>query len=552
VAARWGLGLVGVFVFCVAAAAQPPTLNTGAPLDLAREMETIRLPGDVLLDPDRAWRGEGALVEPSSRWLLSASDLIVGRATFRGVGSHVIEVPVLSLDEAQVWQRAPGGAWERAVAGDRVPLSTWPFANQFPAFPITVTSDPLDVMVAVRNSGRLQLPINLVPDADFRAHSVRRANLSGMVLGLGLGVAVVCLLSAGALRTRAHRLLAGLALWVLFTIACNNGYLALWLTPEWPAFNDAAKHFSATVMAGLYVLMVAHALDPLALPRRERLLAAAAVPLAVTYAVAQAFWLPHTMRIGSAAATSLLCVALVLGLCALNAMRGGRHVAWVAGSAVCIAAGTLLAVLPQRFIGGLDLRAAAIAVCLYVALLLMRHVLHLRERYGRDVLSRAAVSANRDPLTALWSYAGFQQRHAEAALREAAGQGESSMLLFMLPGLGRADAEHGAVLTERALVRFAATLHAVLDRGWAIGRVSHNRIAAVRMDASPAASLGDVATLVLSHCARQSTPVDLVAEFDLRIVGRQGPLGTTPLVDTLRGMEDAGRALPPGKRITLV
>jgi len=550
VGVRWGF--LGLLMLCAVAWAQPPTITTDARRDLAREMETIRLPAEFVLQPDPAWRGEGAPVEPSTRWRVAAGDRLVGRATLRGAGNHVIEVPILSLDEAQVWHRSPGGTWERAIAGDRIPLSTWPFANQFPAFPITMTTEPLEVMVAVRNSGRVQVPVTLIPDAEFREHSVRRANLSGMVLGLGLGVAIVCLLGATTLRTRAHRLLAGLALWVLFTIACNNGYMALWLTPEWPAFNDSAKHFSATIMAGVYVLMVAHALDRLVLPRRERLAAAAAVPLAVTYALAQAFWLPPTMRIGGAAATSFFCVASVLGLCALNAMRGGRHVAWVAGSALCIAAGTLLALLPFRLVGGLDLRAAAIAICLYVALLLIRHVLHLRERYGRDVLSRAAVSASRDPLTALWSYAGFQQRHAEAALREAAGQGGAAMMLFLLPGLGRADAEHGAVLTERAMVRFAATLHAVLGRRWAIGRVSHNRIAAVSLDMHPVTPLEEVATLVLSHCARQSTPVDLVAVFDLRIVCRPGPLGHTPLVDALRGMEEAGRSLATGKRITLL
>jgi hypothetical protein len=550
VVVRWGV--VALLMWCAAAWAQPPTVGTGAQRDLAREMETIRLPGELVLQPDAAWLGEGDPVEPSTRWQVGAGDRLVGRATLRGAGNHVIEVPILSVDEAQVWHRSPGGPWERAVAGDRIPLSTWPFANQFPAFPITVTSEPLDVMVAVRNSGRVQVPVTLIPDAEFREHSVRRANLSGMVLGLGMGVAIVCLLGATTLRTRAHRLLAGLALWVLFTIACNNGYMALWLTPEWPAFNDAAKHFSATVMAGLYVWMVARALDRLALSRRERLVAAAAVPLAIAYALAQAFWLPPTLRIGGAALTSFVCVAWVLGLCALNAMRGGRHVAWVAASALCIAAGTVLAVLPFRLVGGLDLRAAAIAICLYAAVLLIRHVLHLRERYGRDVLSRAAVSANRDPLTALWSYAGFQQRHAEAALREAAGQGASAMMLFLLPGLGRADAEHGAVLTERAMVRFAATLHLVLDRRWAVGRVSHNRIAAVSLERNPAAPLEDVATLVLSHCARQSVPVDLVAVFDLRIVCRPGPLGHTPLVDALRGMEEAGRSLPPGKRITVL
>lgn len=548
---RWCIFAV-LLGFAAACAGQPPVLPTGPSLNLARQMEIVRLsqwPGD----PQRTWDGKGAEPVKAGEYLrLRPGQVVVGRATLQGAGSYVIEVPIVSLDEVQVWQREPGGEWQSRLAGDRVPMFRWPFRNQFPAFPVVLGAQPLDLMIAVRNSGAMRVPLTLTADAQVREYGVRRASLSGVMLGLGVMTALVCLLGATLMRVPARWLLAGVTVWMLLTIAANNGYLAFWLIGDWPRFNDSVKHFTGMVMGGLFVLLVAQVLDPLTVHPGERRLALAAVPLALTYAAAQAFWLPYSWRLSSAAAAAMLCILASVALCVASAVRGGRHAGWVAAGTGCLTAAIALGFLPLHLVSGVDLRAAAMAILMYSSVLLVRHALQLRERYGRDVLSRAAVSAYRDPLTALWSYEGFQQRYAEAALRDAAGQGSASMMLFLLPGLGRTDAQHGTVLTERALVRFAATLQAAMGRRWSIARLSHNRFAAVSLDAPPAAELVHIATRALSHCARQSQPVDLVAEFDLRIACRHGRIDPAALVDALREMELAGRSLRDGKRITLL
>lgn len=541
-----------------ACAAAPPVLPLPGPegLDLALRMEAVRVPVNAPVQADALWTESGAAgVEPTHRWRLFPGERLVGRATLEGSAQgadYVVEVPIPSLDEAHVWYREQGGPWRAARAGDLVAMRHWPFANQFPAFPVAVGAQPVDLIVAAHNNGVLRVPVTLLPDRAFRENNLRRANLSGLVLGLGLMITIVCLIGAVVLRRREHWLLAAVSAWTLLAIATSNGYHAVWLTPDGPAFNDASKHFTAIVMAGLFVPLVAQSLDPQHVRRGERLFAAALLALALAYATAQALWLPHSWRIGSAFAAASLCVLSCTALSMLNALRGGRYARWVGAGVLSLATASSLVFLPQQFIGGIDLRALAVAVVLYCALLLLRHALSLRERYGRDVLSRAAISADRDPLTALWSYEGFQLRHAEAALREAAGHATPSMMLFQLPGLERTGAEYGIVLTERALVRFAAALQNLLGHRWVIGRLSKTRFAAVSLHSPQPGQLVSTATRVLSHCTRMWRPLSVVTDFDMRIVCRYQRLGEPAFVQQLREMEEAGRSLNEGKRITLL
>ena len=67
-----------------------------------------------------------------------------------------------------------------------------------------------------------------------------------------LGLTVLLLLPFAVLPPNTEQvglLLAGVATWVFITVISLNGYMAVWLTPEWPAFNDASKQFTG-VMAG--------------------------------------------------------------------------------------------------------------------------------------------------------------------------------------------------------------------------------------------------------------------------------------------------------------
>lgn len=547
-------------LLCTATAADHarlPALSTAQPrTSLTEHLHTTRIDAGLPVDPQALWEAAAQPTEPPGpRWAIGAGERWVGRLSIEGgrkQEAFIVEVPVPSIDEVRVWHRTRGGNWHGAMAGDRVPLSRWPFANQFPAFPVFAGEEPVDLIVEVTNAAYMRVSVSLLTDRAFRENNVRRANLSGVVMGLGGMFALVCVAAAFAARRRAHVLLAVVAVWTFLAVCVNNGYMAVWLTPELPGFNDGGKHFTGMVLAGLMVVLVAQVLDAQSLRRSEKL-AAWMVPVgALAYATAQQAVFPERWRLAGAAAVAIASMLACIALCLLSRWRRGRHTAWVAAAIGCLAVTMVLPALPGDPIAGLDLRAFAVATTAYAALMLLRQALLLQERYGRDVLSRAAISGNRDPLTALWSYQGFQQRYAEAALREAAGQGAASVMVFLLPGLERSRAEHGMVLTERSLVRFAAALQRLLGHRWAIGRLSKTRFAAISLRTIAAAELVHTATQALSECTRMAQPLDLVSEFDLRIACCHSGVATQPLVDLLRQLEEAGRALEAGKRITLI
>ncbi|MGE4243357.1 MAG: 7TM diverse intracellular signaling domain-containing protein [Ramlibacter sp.] len=557
----WRLWAIIVWAACGlgTAWAAPPTFHVtpeSRPLNLAAWIDatraTIAAP-DAPMDPDAMWALPDGTRNPNAEaWELTGGERWIGRATVIGVREgqdYVFQVPMPQVDHAHLWWRIGRGEWQHARAGDRVPLSQWPFANPFPAFSIDVGADPVDVILTVENAAYLRVPVTLMPDPQFRENLVQRANLSGMIMGLGAMVTLVCLLGALAYRERSHWVLAGVSAWVLLSVAANNGYLTIWFTGDWPAFNDWSRSITAVILIGFMVLLCTEALDPLHLKRRERLIGIAAPLVAAVYAVVQLTLLPLAWRVQGALLLTVIFLLACGALCAVNALRGGRHVSWVSGAVIALLFAPVVVAAGPDQVSGLDLRAAAVGVCMYTGLLLFRHTLMVRDRYGRDVLGREAIGTSRDPLTALWSYEGFEQRHAEAALREAAGQGTASVMMLAVPGLDEAAIEHGSTVAERTLVRFAALLHRLLGQRWALARVSRTRFAAISLRPITSRELGEAATQVLAHCVRVQQPFDLVATFDLRIACSRRRLADLSMAELLRDMRNAALALNGRKRI---
>ena len=555
-------GLIGLCA-SLAWAATPPELRLAvdAPrVNLTLHMVAQQLPAETAstpVDPDQAWEGDAAqpVLQPDRRWQSSAGTRLVGRVVLQGgdaPGTYVVQVPTAWFDQVQVWQREPGGAWASAVAGDRVALSRWPFISQNPAFVVNVGAAPVHLMVVMDNEATSRAPVWLATDAAYRETQLRQSNLSGMNMGLGLMVVVFTVLGAVVQRRRASVLLAGVATWVFITVISLNGYMAVWLTPEWPSLNDASKQFTGVMMSALMFALTAEALDQRYLTRVERWAKVVVPGLVLVYAVVQAAWLPGAWRLPAAAVITLATLAGSMVMCGLSVLRGGRYVRWIMAALGCYALAVTIVYTPFDFVAGLDVRAAAVALLLFASLLVFYHALFLRERYGRDVLGRAAVTGNRDPLTALLSYQGFQLAYDEALLRQGAGERQTPVMMFLLPGMEQSAVDHGFVLTERVVVRFAACLQGALGDSWSIARISKTRFACIGMGDARSADVLAVATQVLAHCARLSDVIGPVADFDLRIACTQRWLSPGGLKPLMGALEEACHALVAPKRIALV
>jgi GGDEF domain-containing protein len=524
-------------------------------LALNGAMSVAQLPDSQPADPEAFWQAPAIdTAWRAGRWQLTPGQRVIGRTVLQSLRErdvYVVQVPRADVDHVQVWWREAGKPWHAAEAGDRVPLSRWPFYGQFPAFPIAMTEQPVELIVTAANAAPMSLPIVVKTDAAYREGRLMQANLAGVVMGLGVMGAVVSLVAALAYRRRASWVLLGYSAWAIVLVACASGYAAIWITPEWPAFNDAAKPLSAAVMGGLLVAVVAQFLDHLDFRPWVRWLGAAAVAASLLYALADALWIPASSRPAAAIGWSAACVALALALCLASHLRGGRQVAIRVAAVAAYAVAVALGYADVGLVGGLDAASLLAALLFFASPQLLRHGQFLRERYGRDVLGRAAISANRDPLTAVLSYSGLQLGYEEAQLRQNASRGTIAMLMLALPKYDDASVDHGFLVTERALVRLAAALQQVLGHEWQIGRLSKTRFGAVSTSCPDGAAVVQTATRVLSHCSRMKDPLSPVADFDLRIVGIHRGGDPLPFIELLRVLEDTAHGMTGAKRIAL-
>jgi GGDEF domain-containing protein len=560
--------LVGVLLAlsCLSAKAAVPLLQlkpADTVVNLAPLMAQDILPAHDAPAADALWAlpvrsakpspGEPHLdVEPGQR--------VVGRIVLQATAElrqFVVLVPSPRMDEVRVWFRyGDAGPWKEGVAGDMVPLSQWPFVGPMPAFPVLLGEQPAELIVAVVNDGGLGSPVLLLPDPSFRKVHAHQAAVSGFVFGLAIMVVVLCLVSAFSLARGASVLLTVLAAWALVFVLCLNGSMAMWVTPELPWFNDASKHASSVILSGLVLSMTAVALDARYFRRTSHGVAIAAPLVALAYAAVQAAWLPHDWRgLGALGWAVFTCLA-GLALCGVSALAGGRFVRLVVAANLCYALAVASAVFdPFEIVSELDLSDALTDVLVLASVLVFRYMLFMRERYGRDVLGRAAIGVDRDPLTALLSYPGFQQAYDGAMLRQGSQgrQGQRTWaMLFLVPGLEQTSVELGIVLTERALVRFAATLQSVMGDHWSIGRLSKTRFAAVSNRSMDAQQVKDIATQVMAASTRLSEELGPAGHFDLRIVFTRCVPETGGLKSLLARIEEPARALEGNKRITLV
>ncbi|RZJ23227.1 MAG: diguanylate cyclase [Haliea sp.] len=547
----------------VLAWAEPPLLSlidAGPELNLTPRMAVHRVPDHLPPDPDALWAAPDPLsmagAQPTEQLRLRAGEAVVGRIRLGSGGGndlYLVEVPSPRIDVVRLWYRSsPGGRpWQGAEAGDRVAQAQWPFTGPHPAFSVPLGTGQADVLVLLRNSGLLEVPVLLRTDKAFNQARMRQSNLSGLMMGMGLMVAVVCLIAAVARLRPSAWILFAYAVWVGLTVTSLNGYAAIWFLPDWPGLADGGKHFTAVVMAALMLWVVVGTLDRLKPWAWVRWLGVTATGAAAGYGLLQFALLPAAWRLAGSLGFSVLCIAMALWLCLLSRLGGGRYVPFVAGGVLAYAAVLGLGLAGSAPVKGLDLRSALAACLLFGGVLAFRHAQFSRERYGRDVLGRAATGLLRDPLTALLSHAGLRQVCEEMLLRQSADGQPSQLLYLALPGLKKAEAEHGFVLTERALVRLAAVLQRTLGDRWSIARPSQDRFACVA-HGGVQEELPEVATRLLAHCARLTDPPAPLADFGLRIVACERRVDGEALNLTLHEMEAAACAIRPGRRIALI
>lgn len=558
-AAAWAIGLLLGWQ-CLAAA---QTVTVQAPptsLLLPALVPAFNLPLTEPVNPEDIWLANTPTTQPANPggvWSVGMGLRTAAKFTLSAQKEHIysIEVPLVRMDRVDIFWRTPGQAWKQAAAGDTIALSQWPVVGQFATFILYFDTLPgqLDVLLLMQNAGAASTSVYLNSDRESRERRLLQANAAGLMIGASLMTLLVIFLLLVVYRNKAAISLLVYCACVSVGAAVLNGYGAIWFFPNWPQANDAGKPLVASLTGACLMWACMSALDKNALLQRWRNLAASLSVICVVYGVLQVDVLHPQWRLLGGMASAVIATLTVWWLAYKAWGRGDIYAQWVALAAGLFALSAALVAVGHLHVSGLDIYTLCMSALLIASTLLLRHVLILRERFGRAVMGRAQENRYRDPLTALLSYEGFEREVDNLAVRQHSGSGAAHMLYFSLSELDSFRTEDGYLVWQRDLVRFAAVLQKSLGEGWHIARLSNKKFGAVRLDDLNAKTNSEkLLTLVLTSCARKIETEGWVDRVGLRMAGVSTPLTSTGLKDSLRTLDQSLRDLAPGKRIALL
>jgi two-component system, sensor histidine kinase LadS len=543
--------------------AQPSVVQApSSTLVLSAAIASFTLPLQAQLNPDTIWQSEPDpfALRPTTNqgeWFVTAEQRTAAKFTLNAnkYSIYTLEVPLVRMDLVQLFWRSPGGAWKTAQAGDTVALPNWPVVGQFATFVLHFEEQQqqMDLIVVMQNAGNARVAVMLHSDNESRERRLLQANTAGLLIGASLMVLLVNVLLFLMYRNTATVHLMMYCACVTLGTALITGYAAIWFTPQWPLFNDASKPFVASLISASIISAGLAALDRTMLGRKWRSFGYAVAMVIVALGVVQLLLLPNVWRMLVSTGSAALAISTLMLLGARNWRLGDRYARWIIFAALLFALCTFVVGRGSLLINGMDFFAAVMALTLIASSLMLRHVLVMKERFGRAVQSRAEVTRFRDPLTALLSYEGFERAVDTMAVSQQGNSGAAQLLYFSLTELDNFRHEDGYIVWQRDLVRFAAVLQKALGEDWKIARLSNSKFGAVSLDDRAATTKIDaLLTLVLSSCTRKIDTQGWVDRVGLRMAGVNTQLSSDGLKESLRSLEQAVRELGANKRIALL
>jgi len=418
-------------------------------------------------------------------------------------GRWILQLDYASLDAVDVYQvDAAGRATLRLQAGDTRPVVNPQAPARVPTAELDlVPGQAQDLLLRVQTSSSLILPLTLGKPASFGFHESRLQIGQGMMLGIGLCLALYSLVQWAMLRESVY---AWYACTSLATSAFHASYFGpgrqfLWTTDAWLGnhaaplasalafgcammFTERALNLQATrpwlgrilwAVAGLVgllaLLRVAGVLDDEAINGLTALLAAPVMPLVIWGAWGQA-------RRGDRAAWPMLVVWLL-----------------------SVPANLLFVEMLKGRVPANEWTMHLLAVNALAAMALWQAVLGIRLQRLRHRASRneqLQEMAATDPLTGLRNRRGLE--HAlDQLLADACAERPLAVLVMDLDGFKAVNDTHGHDVGDRLLQAVAARLRQHLRSGDVVARLGGDEFVALVPDLPSAEVASQLAVKLL-------------------------------------------------------
>ncbi|MBL0420738.1 diguanylate cyclase [Ramlibacter sp. AW1] len=459
-----------VFLMCVLAALAPAGVHAGMPPTLPLEAGS----GIVQLTSLWTWTDPSgtATVEQVASGHTPFAPVDVPRVQPSGSGSALwlalrlqraadappdwsLALPSAILDRVIVYQPDGRRGWRSLRAGDRVPISHWPEAGRYPAFPLHLEhTAALDVYLRIEHPTAMALSVRLAPR---NAHE-RRMRLEYLAIGVALGG--LLLLVAGAvwqaatLRARSHTWFATFGLVSTLAWAAYTGLAGQLLWGEHPTWTDAAPGFLGLLASSLWLALVNSFGLATAGARWLAGCIRAAAWLGCVLALAHVFLLPRHQSAALIAGYFGLTAALSLAAAAVSWQRGEPAGRWLMLGAAPLALCVVLAL--GRLFGLVDrswLTEYIVVGGLAWSLPLVKAMIDRRLRARRSTQLRQQALASHDPLTGLPKLAPFRARFRRVLSRYATTREPACLLIVAVANLPAIKLSRGNGAAEECLLR---------------------------------------------------------------------------------------------------
>lgn len=205
---------------------------------------------------------------PDSQWQHSPATTVLNRGFSNGTFwlkvtvppepvNRVLEVGYPLLDQVSVYWELDGSIVESHHTGDARPFDSRPIMHRNFVFLVPSNTEPVTAWIRIMTQGSVQVPIAVLPSADFLANEQFSYGWQAMFLGIVVALSLYNLFLFVIVR---HTTYLWYVLAVVFAALVQlnfNGLLFQWFWPDSPEIN---RHFTVPVIslaiffAGLFTL----------------------------------------------------------------------------------------------------------------------------------------------------------------------------------------------------------------------------------------------------------------------------------------------------------
>jgi diguanylate cyclase (GGDEF)-like protein len=211
---------------------------------------------DWLEAPEDELALEDVRALPPGGWQTSGSSEVFNRGFSDGSfwlkveippepANRVMEIGYPLLDEVSVYWVLNGELIQTHHTGDTLPFSSRPIHHRNFVFLVPSNTEPVTAFVRVKTLGSVQIPLEVIPSAEFLANEQLSYGWQTMFLGIIVAMALYNLFLFVIVR---HSTYLWYVLTVVFTglVQLNfNGLLFQWLWPDAPGIN---RYFTVPVI----------------------------------------------------------------------------------------------------------------------------------------------------------------------------------------------------------------------------------------------------------------------------------------------------------------